>query len=260
MTEKTVIITGASKGLGAATAFVAAELGANIVLNARSTDLLAEHVAHIRNAGGNAIAVPGDVSRLEDCHRLVEEALTHFGRVDSVINSAGTIEPIAPIRRADPGIWQKNLEINLLGPMMLIQAALPQLMLHHGRIINVSSGAAVNAVPGWSGYCAAKAGLNHFNQVLAAEEKEVTAITFLPGIIDTHMQEVVRDKGAGGMPPEQHARFLRFHQQGELLPPEVPGGALAILSLYAPAEWSGQLMPWDDPRIQHLRLQYSAGH
>lgn len=187
MTEKTVIITGASKGLGAAAAFVAAELGANVVLQARSTNLLTEHVTHIRNAGGNAIAVPGDVSRLEDCQHLVEKAITHFGRIDSIVNSAGVIEPIAPIRRADPDLWQKNLEVNLLGPMMLIQASLPQLKLHHGRIINVSSGAAVNAVPGWSAYCAAKAGLNHFNQVLAAEEKDVTAITFLPGIIDTQI-------------------------------------------------------------------------
>lgn len=260
MTEQTVIITGASRGLGAAAAFVAADLGANVVLNARSAKLLAEHVDHIRNAGGSAIACPGDVSLASDCRQLVEQSMTHFGRIDAIVNNAGTIKPIAPISRADVETWQRNLSVNVLGPMMLTQAALTQLRLHRGRVINVSSGAAINAIPGWAAYCAAKAGLNHFNRVLAMEEQVITAITFRPGVIDTQMQITIREDGIEGMPPEVLARFNQYHQRGELLPPQVPAGALAILALYAPAEWSGQFLAWDDPRIQQLRLQYGAGH
>lgn len=260
MSEQTIIITGASRGLGAAAAFVAAELGANVVLNARSAEQLAERVEHIRNVGGSAISVPGDVSREEDCLHLVETAQTHFGRIDSLVNNAGTIEPIEPVHRTELNAWRHNVDVNLMGPMMLTQAALPQLRLHHGRVINVSGGAAISAVPGWSAYCAAKAGLAHFNRVLATEEESVTTLAFGPGVVDTDMQMFIRETGKDGMPPNAHARFIRYYQQGKLLPPQVPGGALAILALYAPPEWSGQFLAWDDQRIQQLRLQYGSGH
>jgi NAD(P)-dependent dehydrogenase (short-subunit alcohol dehydrogenase family) len=260
MSERTIIITGASRGLGAAAAFVAAELGANVVLNARSADRLAEHVDHIRNAGGTAVAIPGDISREEDCQELVQKSLSHFGRIDSLINNAGTIRPIAPLRRADFASWQQSLAVNLVGPVMLTQAALPQLRLNKGRVINVSSGASINAIPGWSAYCAAKAGLNHFTRVLAMEEEAVTVIAFRPGVVDTHMQAIIREEGAAGMPPENYQQFLHYYQHGDLLPPQVPGGALAVLALFAPTDWSGQFMAWDAPQIQELRLHYSAGH
>lgn len=260
MTKPTVIITGASRGLGAATALATADLGANVVLNARSADLLAEHVDHIRNLGGAAIAVAGDVTVADDCQQLVETAVAQFGRLDSLVSNAGTIKPIAPVRRAELAAWQRNLTVNLLSPMILIQAALPQLRLHRGRIIVVSGGAAINAVPGWSAYCAAQAGLVQFNRVLAMEEADITSICFRPGIVDTQLQATIREDGAEGMPPEAHARFMRYYQRGELLPPQVPAGALAILALFAPAEWSGQFLAWDDQRIQQLRLQYGVGH
>jgi NAD(P)-dependent dehydrogenase (short-subunit alcohol dehydrogenase family) len=260
MTRQTVIITGASRGLGAATANVAAELGANVVLAARSADQLAEHVDHIRNVGGAAIAIPGDVSLAGDCQQLVEKTLTHFGRIDSIVNNAGSIKPIAPVSRADVELWRQNLDVNFMGPLMLTQATLSQLRLHRGRIINVSSGASINAIPGLGAHCAAKAALTHFSRVLATEEEGITTIAFRPGVIDTQTQTTIREEGVKGMPPEAHARFMQYYQQGELLPPQVPGGALAILALYAPAEWSGQFLAWDDPRIQQLRLQFSAGH
>jgi NAD(P)-dependent dehydrogenase (short-subunit alcohol dehydrogenase family) len=260
MSEKTVLITGASRGLGAAAAFIAAELGANVVLNARSADRLAEHVDHIQNAGGKAISIPGDISQAEACQELIQKSLDHFGRIDSLINNAGAVRPIMPLRRTDLAQWQQNLAVNLMGPVMLTRAALPQLRLHKGRVINVSSGAALNPIPGMSAYCTAKAGLNHFTRVLAAEEDAVTAIAFRPGVVDTQMQETVRMEGASGMPPENHDQFMRYYQHGDLLPPQAPGGALAILALFAPSDWSGQFLSWDAPKIQELRLHYSAGH
>ncbi len=260
MSEKTIIITGASRGLGAAAAFVAAELGANVVLTARSEKPLAEHVDHIRNKGGSAIAISGDISQMEFCRSLIENSISHYGRIDSLINNAGTVDPIAPIRRGDMEAWQKNLNINLMGPVMLTHTALPQLRLHQGRVINVTSGAATTPLPGLSAYCVAKAGLNHFNRLLATEEKQVTTLSFRPGVVDTQMQAHMRETGSEGMPPEIYDQFLRYYQQGELLPPQVPGGALAFLALYAPIDWSGQSLAWDDPRIQQLRLQYGTSH
>ena len=258
MEGQTIIITGASRGLGAAAAQVAARLGINVVLNARSAGDLEAVAQSIRETGGTAIAVPGDISQLEDCRAVVQEALDHYGRLDALINNAGIIEPIAPIADADPAVWGENLAINVLGPMMLTQAALPHLRRNQGRVINVSSGAAVNAMPGWSAYCAAKSALNHFNNVLAIEETAITAIAFRPGVVDTEMQSVIRQEGAGGMPESAHARFVAYHEQGELLPPEVPGMALAIVALHAPAEWSGEFVAWDEERVQALVVQFGA--
>lgn len=258
MAVQTLIITGASRGLGAAAARAAAQLGVNVVLNARSAGELEAVAQSIQEAGGTATVIPGDVSRLEDCRAVVQGAVDRYGRLDALINNAGIIEPIALIADADPAIWEQNLAINVLGPMMMTQAALPHLRQNQGRVINVSSGAAVNAMPGWSAYCAAKSALNHFNSVLAAEETPVTAIAFRPGVVDTEMQSVIREEGAEGMPEGAHARFVAYHEQGDLLPPEVPGMALAIMALHAPREWSGEFIAWDEERVQALVLQFGA--
>jgi NAD(P)-dependent dehydrogenase (short-subunit alcohol dehydrogenase family) len=252
MTNKTVIVTGASRGLGAATASVAAELGANVVLNARSATALEQEAQLIRDAGGGAVAVAGDVSHLKDCRQLVEKTMAEFGRVDAVINNAGILEPIAPLAEADAEAWQKNLIVNVLGPMMLTQAALPHLRRQEGRVVNVSSGAANYALPGWSAYCVAKGGLNQLNRAIAAEEAKVTAVAVRPGVVDTEMQAQIREEGEKGMPESEHARFVNYQEQGDLLPPHVPGRALAVLALHAPHEWSGEFLSWDDDKVQAL--------
>jgi NAD(P)-dependent dehydrogenase (short-subunit alcohol dehydrogenase family) len=116
--------------------------------------------------------------------------------------------------------------------MMLTQAALPYLRQHRGRVINVSSGAATYAIPGWGAYCTAKGALNQFNRVLSIEEEMVTAVAVRPGVIDTDMQAIIRQMGAVGMPESAYQRFVQMREAGELLPPEAPGGAIAVLALF----------------------------
>ncbi|HEX6304157.1 MAG TPA: SDR family NAD(P)-dependent oxidoreductase, partial [Anaerolineales bacterium] len=118
------------------------------------------------------------------------------------------------------------------------------------------SGAAVKVVEGWSAYCSAKAALNHFNRILASEEDAITAIAFRPGAIDTEMQATIREEGGEGMPENAHARYLRLHEQGKLLPPEVPGKTMAVLALFAPHAWSGEFIAWDEERVQDLVAQF----
>ena len=256
MTEPTLIITGASRGLGAATAKIAAQLGANVVINARSEEDLAAMAQEIQDSGGQALGVAGDVSRIEDCWRLVNKALRQYDRVDAIINNAGIIDPMATIAESDPHTWKENIAINLLGPVYLTQAALPHLRKQNGRVISVSSGAAVKVVEGWSAYCSAKAALNHFNRILASEEDAITAIAFRPGAIDTEMQATIREEGGEGMPENAHARYQRLHEEGKLLPPEAPGKAMAVLALFAPHAWSGEFIAWDEARLQDLVAQY----
>jgi NAD(P)-dependent dehydrogenase (short-subunit alcohol dehydrogenase family) len=252
MDKSTVIITGASRGLGLAAARFAATAGANVALMARSAAELEGAAEMIVAAGGTAVPVPGDVTNKEDCLRVVETAVARYGRIDALINNAGTIEPIAPIVEADVMAWQENLSVNLLGPLQLTQAALPYLRERRGRVINVSSGAATYGLPGWGAYCTAKGALNQLTRVLAAEEPLITAVAVRPGAVDTAMQQVIREQGAAGMAPDVYARFVREYEDGQLLSPDKPGAALATLALYAPPEWSGEFVAWDEERVQAL--------
>lgn len=258
MVHPTVLITGASRGLGAATARTTAQMKANVVLMARSVGDLESVAQEVREAGGQALVVIGDVREVADCQRVVAEAVDRFGRVDALVNNAGILEPISPIAEGDPRAWEKNWAVNVLGPVMMTQAALPHLRQEQGRVINVSSGAAVSVVSGWAAYCVAKAALNHFTRVLAKEEPSVTAIAFRPGVVDTSMQKQIRREGAQGMPADAHARFLRYHEKGELLPPVVPACSLTALTLHAPAEWSGAFLSWDDEMVLSLVRQFAT--
>jgi NAD(P)-dependent dehydrogenase (short-subunit alcohol dehydrogenase family) len=258
MTSQTIIITGASRGLGAAAARIAAGMGANVVLNARSADDLYIVAQDIQAAGSEALPIVGDIGQPEVARHLVKEAVDGFGRVDAIVNNAGVVEPLSPIASGDPDAWKTNWSVNVLGPMMLTQAALPYLRKRVGRVVNVSSGAADKVVQGWAAYCAAKAALNHFTNVLAEEEKEITAIVLLPGNIDTVMQTTIREEGTEGMLPEVHARFVRFYEEGELLKPKFPGRALAVLALHAPHEWSGGYVQWNDGPVQALVKRHTT--
>lgn len=251
MTKKSIIITGASRGLGAAAARSAAQLGANVVLMARSEEELQRLVDEIQSAGSGAMAVTGDVCSALYCNKVVAETVQRFGRIDALVNNAGTIEPIEPLAEATPEAWETNWRINLLGPLMLVRGALPYLRETKGRVVNVSSGAAVKVIRSWGAYSTAKAALNHLNRFLAEEEPDITAIAFRPGVVDTAMQTTIRNSSK--MPPKDQVYFMDLFADGELLPPELPGLALARVALYAPQKWSGEFIAWDDQRIAALK-------
>ena len=253
-----VLITGASRGLGAAAARMAARLGSQVALMARSVGDLAQVASEIQDAGGQALALSGDVRLVGDCRRVVDETVAHFGRIDALINNAGILGPIGPLAQADIEGYEKNWAVNVLGPVMMFREALPHLRQRKGRILNVSSGAAVHAVEGWGAYCLAKGAMNQLTRMIAAEEPDVTAISFRPGVVDTEMQATIRRQGRNGMPDEVYHRFVSYHQQGALLPPRIPGCVLAVLALHAPAEWSGSFLSWDDPEVQSLAERFGC--
>jgi NAD(P)-dependent dehydrogenase (short-subunit alcohol dehydrogenase family) len=176
-----------------------------------------------------------------------------------VVNNAGILVPIAPIADGDPKLWERNMAVNVLGPLMLTQAALPHLRQRSGRVINVSCGAAISVIPGWAAYSAATAALDHLTRVLAKEEPSITTVAFRPGVVDTAMQATIRSDGARGMPEEAHARFVRYHEEDGLLPPEVPGCALAVLALYAPHQWTGSFLAWNHEDLRSLVRQFACG-
>jgi len=156
LTGKTIIITGASRGIGAATVRHLAELGANVVAAARSEAALTELVAEVTTAGGKAIAQACDVADEGDVRALVDRAVTEFGGLDVLVNNAGLIDPIARIEDSDPAAWSQIVDVNLKGVYYGMRHAIPA-MAGDGTIINISSGAATGALEGWSHYCATKA-------------------------------------------------------------------------------------------------------
>jgi NAD(P)-dependent dehydrogenase (short-subunit alcohol dehydrogenase family) len=252
MVQPTIIVTGASSGLGAATAELAARLGATVVLAARSLDALQERVRKIEAAGGRALALRANVSLAQDCRLVVRQTLEHFGRIDALVNNAGMIEPIDPIARARQRDWQRNWAVNVLGPVMLTKLALPHLLKSRGRVVNITSGSAETVVAGWGAYSSAKAAINHLTRVLASEEPSITALALLPGIVDTAMQAAIRDKGEAHMAQSNYDWLFNLHENGKLLPPNAPARSIVCLALYAPHEWSGEVLAWDENRLEQL--------
>jgi NAD(P)-dependent dehydrogenase (short-subunit alcohol dehydrogenase family) len=244
-----VILTGASRGLGASVARWLGRAGTRLCLVARDEEKLAAVAEKVRNHGGFPLEVPADVAVWEQCHGVIGKTLERFGRIDALVNNAGIFEPLAPVAHADPAAWLYNIQVNLLGPFHMVKAALEPLRKGTGRVVNVSSGAARHPIHGGSAYCAAKAGLTHFTAVLAAEEPAVTAVAVRPGVVDTDMQVLLRREGPKAMPPEEAAYYERLKTEGLLENPDVPARSIAWLALKAPASWSGRFLDYDDPNI-----------
>lgn len=244
---RVAIVTGAGGSIGRAAALELARQGWRVV--AADVDQAAAADTATQTEG---LAVKVDIGSLDSVRAMAWKVTEEFGRIDALVNNGGIIEPIAPMADADPQAWQQNWAVNLLGPVMLTRLALPHLRPRGGRIINISSGAAIHVIGGWGAYSAAKSALNHLTRVLASEEPAVTAISIRPGVVDTAMQVEIRAKGKGRMAEANYNRLNGLYERGELLPPEAPGRAIACLALAAPHEWSGELVQWDDARVQEL--------
>lgn len=195
MQGKCVLITGASKGIGAAAARVFAAAGANVALAARNGDAIAELAGEI---GPSAIAIPCDVSRYWEMDAAVAACHTAFGRLDVLINNAGVIEPIANLSEADPDNWGRAVDINLKGVFNGMRAALPGMIARGaGTILTVSSGAAHNPLEGWSAYCSSKAGAAMLTRCAALEASDagVRVMGLSPGTVATDMQREIKASG-----------------------------------------------------------------
>jgi 3-oxoacyl-[acyl-carrier protein] reductase len=195
---KVAIVTGASRGIGAAAALALSEAGASVVLAARTVAQAEANARQINTAGGKAAAIACDVSDYAACQRLVQEATQRFGPPDVLVNNAGVIEPISMVGEADPAEWARSIEINLIGAYYAIRAVLPGMIERgHGDIINVSSGAAHRPLEGWGAYCAGKAGLAMLTRSIDLEHRAagIRVFGFQPGTTDTDMQVTIRASG-----------------------------------------------------------------
>lgn len=195
LTGRTVLITGASRGIGAEAARVFAKAGANVALVARTADNIADLAGEI---GPQAVAIPCDISRYWEVAKAVENCVTAFGGLDILINNAGVIEPISRMTEADPESWGQVIDINLKGVFHGMRAALPIMEeAGGGTILTISSGAAHGPVEAWSHYCASKAGAAMLTKCLHKEmgDRGIRAIGLSPGTVATQMQREIKASG-----------------------------------------------------------------
>ena len=195
VTGKTVLITGASRGIGEATARLFAQKGAHVVLTARSAAVIDEIA---RDIGENAMAVACDVAKYGDMRDAVEHAVGRFGGIDILIGNAGVIEPVAMLAESDPAAWGQAIDINLKGVYHGMRAVMPHMLEQgHGTIITISSGAAHNALEGWSHYCASKAGAAMMTKAAHVEGAGhgLRVMGLSPGTVATQMQREIKASG-----------------------------------------------------------------
>lgn len=195
MQGKTVLITGASRGIGAETARVFAAAGANVALVARNR---AQIDALAASLGENAIAIECDVSVFAQVEQAVADCVARFGSLDVLIGNAGVIDPIFHLSNADVDAWGHAIDINLKGVFYGMRAALPVMRAAGGgTVLTVSSGAASNPIEAWSHYCASKAGAKMLTECLHLEEAHhgIRAMGLSPGTVATDMQRVIKASG-----------------------------------------------------------------
>lgn len=228
--DQVALVVGGSRGIGAATAEALAAAGFSLAVSARRAEACDAVVARI---GGTARGFACDASRYEEVHALVEAVVARFGRLDVLINNAGTMDPLGLVDDCDPEAWAGAVTLNLVGAFNGCRAALPHLRAAgQGTIVNLSTGAAFHPLPGWSAYCASKAGLAMFTKTLGAElaGTDIRIYGFQPGMVNTEMTRAglkVKVNRVSDLDPETFST------------PDVPGRAIAWLCSERPEDLSG---------------------
>ena len=242
-TGKAVMLTGASRGIGAAAAEALAAEGAAVLLLARSGEAITALATRLRRDGATVEAMTCDVTEYSQVAAAAARATEVFGRIDALINNAGVIDPIGPLASAEPRAWAYAADVNFKGVFNGMRAVLPQMRAQGaGVIVNLGSGAATHPLEGWSHYCAAKAATHMLTRCAHLENRGrgVRVFSLSPGTVATDMQRAIR---ASGINPVSQMDFASHAA------PEVPARALVWLLTEDADEFAGQEVSLRDPDI-----------
>jgi|TARA_R100001143_G_C3358181_1_gene133832 NADP-dependent 3-hydroxy acid dehydrogenase YdfG len=191
---KVILITGASSGIGEATARVLAHAGHTVLLGARRTDRLETLAQRIKQDGGNAKAYALDVASRDNFKQVVADASAEFGAIDVLVNNAGLM-PLAPMSALKADEWDRMIDVNIKGVLNGIEAVLTAMEERGGHIINTASIAAHNVVPTAAVYCGTKFAVRAISDGLRMETQNVRVTTISPGVVESELARTTTDAG-----------------------------------------------------------------
>src|SRR5574338_80574 len=191
------VVTGASSGIGFATALALAKAGVKVAAGARRTELLEKLKKEIEKIGGECITVVCDVTKRSDCDNLVNSAVNKWGKIDILINNAGLM-PLSFVKNLKVDEWERMIDVNIKGVLYCTAATIPHLLKQNsGHIVNISSIAGRIVFPAGSVYCATKYAVRAFSEGLRQElstRNNIRVTTIEPGIVDTELTNTITDK------------------------------------------------------------------
>src|SRR5690554_5394945 len=218
MKDKVVIVTGASSGIGKATAIRFAEAGAKLVIAARSIEKLKETESEIINLGTEVLLQSTDVVNEEDCKRLIDATVEKFGRIDVLINNAG-ISMRALLEEMDLSVIKNVMDINFWGTVYCSKFALPHLLKQKGSIVGVSSIAGYVGLPARCGYSASKFAMHGFLESVRTEnlEKGLHVLIACPGFTASNIRNtaLTADGSAQGKSPREEGKMMTAEEVGK---------------------------------------------
>jgi NAD(P)-dependent dehydrogenase (short-subunit alcohol dehydrogenase family) len=246
-TEKTVIVTGATSGIGRAAALAFAEAGAELVLVGRSEAALTEVGAAVGGSGARSVACAADITEETAAGRVVDAAVNAFGGIDVLVNAAGIIAT-GSVENTSDEVWDQMMAVNVRAPFRLTRAAAPHLIARRGAVVNVSSVNGLRAFAGVLAYCVSKAAVDQLTRCAALElaPKGVRVNAVNPGVTVTNLHR------RSGMAEAQYAAFLErskeTHPMGRPGRPEEVASLILYLASEQ-AEWmTGETIPIDGGR------------
>ncbi len=194
---KTAIITGASSGIGKATAYALVKEGFAVILSARSIDKLNELKSELLSKGHKAIAIKADVTRRNDMKEVAKAAMEEFGRIDVLVNNAG-IMPLSFMKNLHEDEWEQTIDVNVKGVMNSIAAVLPSMMEQKdGHIVNISSIAGISVFGSAAVYCGTKYAVEAITEGIRLELSipyNIRATSIRPGGVDTNLMSTITDQ------------------------------------------------------------------
>ena len=245
--KQVALVTGASSGIGKATALGFAREGARVALLARREEILKELVSAIEAQGGEAVAVAGDVTQLEDRVRAIDDTVSAFGGLDVLVNAAGIIG-FGTIENTTLEAWQEMFDINVVSVFHLTQLALPHLKARKGNVVIVSSVTGPRSFPGVLAYCASKSAVDQLTRCAALElaDQGIRVNAINPGVVVSNLHR------AGGLDEDKYGAFLEHskttHPLGRVGNPEEVSDLILFLASNDAGWITGATVPIDGGR------------
>jgi benzil reductase ((S)-benzoin forming) len=238
---KSIVVTGASSGLGRSIAILAGRRGANVALIARRSEMLTAVGREINAAGGTALVLPLDISQPRAVIDSFSTITSQHDKIDILFNAAGTVEPVSRITDTSDLEFLNSFKTNVFGLFLIMRETLRVMNRQKdaGTIMNITSGAGINPYIGWAAYGSQKAAVNMLTKVAAleTENKNVRIAAVSPGPFESGMQQIVRKTDSRQFPSRD--KFVELYESGRLPSPDIIAPVLLDIALTDWPELSG---------------------